>query len=167
MEKNDLILLFEYNRWANAKVLAACRQVTPEQITAPAPVSFGSILGTLAHILSAERIWRMRMQEGVSPSRQIIAADFSGLEDLAAQWQEEESKMKGFVESLREEDLGRWVEYTRTNGQREGSTLWKVLAHVVNHGTQFRSEAGVVLSGMGDSPGDLDLLLYLRESGER
>ncbi len=167
MEKSDLILLFAYNRWANAKVLAASRQVTAGQRNAPAPVSFGSLMGTLAHILSAECIWRMRLQEGISPSQTITAADFRGLEDLAARWQSEESKLKGFVEGLRAEDLVRWVEYARTSGAREGSTLWKVLVHVVNHGTQFRGEAGVALSGMGQSPGDLDFILYLRESGQR
>jgi uncharacterized damage-inducible protein DinB len=167
MEKNDLILLFEYNRWANAKVMAASKKLMPGQLFAPAPVSFGSVMGSLAHILSAERIWRMRMQEGISLSHQITAADFTGLDDLATQWQAEESKMKDFVESLRNEDMGRWVEYTRTNGETEGSTLWRVLVHVVNHGTQFRGEAGAALSGFGNSPGDLDLLLYMRESGQR
>jgi uncharacterized damage-inducible protein DinB len=37
------------------------------------------------------------------------------------------------------------------------------LAHVVNHGTQSRSEAAVLLTEYGQSPGDLDLILFLRE----
>ncbi len=167
MNKRDLVLLFAYNRWANAKVREACRRVTPEQLAAPAQVSFGSLSGTLAHILGAEMAWRMRMQEGLSSDRLANAGDFPTLEALTTRWQEEEAKMQGFVESLRAEDLDRWVEYTTTSGKRQGSTLWRALVHVVNHGTQFRSEAGVVLSGFGQSPGDLDLLLYLRETNQR
>jgi uncharacterized damage-inducible protein DinB len=33
--------------------------------------------------------------------------------------------------------------------------------HVLNHSMQHRSEAAVALTGMGRSPGDLDLLEYL------
>ena len=43
------------------------------------------------------------------------------------------------------------------------NVLWNLLAHVVNHGTQFRGEAGVALAAYGQSPGDLDLLLFFRE----
>ncbi len=167
MEKSDLVLMMGYNRWANARVLAACMQMTAEQLAAPVGVSSGSVLGTLAHILSAERIWRLRLQEGVSLHKRITEADFSGLADLAALWQEEEDKMKGFVAGLGEDDLERWVEYQKTNGEKEGNTLWKVLVHVVNHGTQFRGEAGVALSWLGRSPGDLDFILFLREEGKR
>ncbi len=167
MDKSDLVLLFAYNRWANAKVREACGRLAPEQLVAPAQVSFGSLFGTLAHILAAEMAWRMRMQEGLSPNRLANAADFPTPEALTTRWSEEEVKMQGLVESLHDEDLGRWVEYTTTSGKRQGSTLWRALVHVVNHGTQFRSEAGVVLSGFGQSPGDLDLLLYLRETDQR
>jgi uncharacterized damage-inducible protein DinB len=124
-------------------------------------------MGDLAHVLGAEITWRMRMQEGVSPNRLAAAGDFPSLEALTARWREEESKMQAFVDSLRDEDLNRWVEFVRTSGEPQGSTLWKALIHVVNHGTQFRGEAGAALAGFGHSPGDLDLILYLRESDQR
>ena len=41
--------------------------------------------------------------------------------------------------------------------------VWQILLHVVNHGTQFRSEAGVALTRFGRSPGDTDLSVYLRQ----
>jgi uncharacterized damage-inducible protein DinB len=167
MDRNDLTLLYAYNRWANAKVLEACQWIAPEQVFSPAQVSFGSLIGTLAHILSAETTWRRRLQEGISPDRNLTAEDFPTLEALTDQWREEQNKMQGFVESLENKDLERWVEYITTSGKPQGSTLWRALVHVVNHGTQFRGEAGVVLTGFGHSPGDLDLLLYLRESGQR
>ncbi len=167
MDTNDITLLFAYNRWANAKVLEASRWIAPEQVFAPVQVSFGSLMGTLAHILGTEITWRLRLQEGISPTRVINAADFPTLGELEMKWHEEQNRMQGFVESLNNEDLVLWVEYKTTSGKPQGSTIWKALAHVVNHGTQFRSEAGVVLTGFGHSPGDLDLILYLRESGQR
>ena len=167
MQKEDLRLLYAYNRWANARVIKACRPLSPEHMTAPAPVSFGSMLGTMAHILSAESIWRLRLQDGISPTQKITEADFPGLEALIAKWQDEEQAMQGFVEGLDETGLNRWVDYKTTSGEPQGSTVWKVLAHVVNHGTQFRAEAGAALASLGHSPGDLDLILYLRETNQR
>lgn len=167
MQKEDFILLFAYNRWANARVLDACQQLAPEQLIAPAQVSFGNLQGTLAHILSAESIWRKRMQEGVSPTHRITGDDFGSLEELSARWQEEESAMRRYVESLDPTGLDRWVEFTTTSGQLQGGTVWKILLHVVNHGTQFRAEAGAALAGFRQSPGDLDFILFLRETGQR
>ena len=39
--------------------------------------------------------------------------------------------------------------------------LWHCLYHVVNHGTQHRSEAAALLTDYGSSPGDLDFTLFL------
>lgn len=167
MDKSDLILLFGYNRWANARVLNACAELPAEALFAPAQVSFSSIMGTLAHILGAEIAWRQRMQEGVSPARLAEAADFPDLQTLTARWHEEESAMQRFIDGMDGEAPSRLVQYTTTSGKPQQSTLWKALAHVVNHGTAFRAEAGAALGALGSSPGDLDLIHYLRETNQR
>jgi uncharacterized damage-inducible protein DinB len=44
--------------------------------------------------------------------------------------------------------------------------LWQLMAHIANHGTQHRSEAAEMLTQMGRSPGDLDLMQYLMAKHE-
>ncbi len=167
MDNNDLQLLFGYNQWANARVLNACSALPAETLFAPAPISFGSIMGTLAHILGAEIAWRQRMQEGISPTRLPDATDFSDLQTLIACWKEEEAAMQHFIDGLDEAGASRVVAFTTLSGKPQHSTLWKALAHVVNHGTAFRAEAGAALGALGHSPGDLDMIHYLRETDQR
>jgi uncharacterized damage-inducible protein DinB len=167
MNREDLLMLFDYNAWANARVLAACRALTEEQLHAPAQCSFHSLMGTLAHIYAAERIWRLRMQEGISPDALASGDDFASLAALEAAWRAEEAAMRGFVSGMESAEMERWVTYTNTSGREQGSTLWRALTHVVIHGAQFRAEAGAVLAGLGHSPGDLDFIWYLRESDQR
>jgi uncharacterized damage-inducible protein DinB len=54
--------------------------------------------------------------------------------------------------------------YKTTKGILQTTPLSQILLHLVNHGTQFRSEAGMILSAWGYSPGDLDMIFYLREN---
>ena len=56
----------------------------------------------------------------------------------------------------------RWLDQ-----EEEGISLWQMLAHVVNHGTQHRSEAAVLLTAAGHSPGDLDMVDYIEARVDR
>lgn len=167
MEPSDIALLFAYNRWAQEKVLAACRGLSEAELRQPVQASFGSLMGTLAHILGAEEVWRRRLQEGVSPERMVSPDDFAGLAALEAYWQTEATRLDGFVAGLDEAGLQRKARFRRISGDFEETTVWKALVHVVLHGMQFRAEAGAVLAGFGRSPGDIDLIYYLRETGHR
>lgn len=163
MTKDDIRLLYDYNCWANARVLSAAARVTPEQLTAPARLSHGSVRGTLVHILGTEVVWRLRCQEGVSPQALPAESEFPTLDALQGRWTEEERKMRGYLASLSDAALAATVQYKTTRGVPQQNVLWHLLAHVANHGTQFRGEAAVALTEYGRSPGDLDLLAFLRE----
>ncbi len=164
MDKNEVLALFAYNYWANDKILQAAAQVSPEQYTAAvAGLSFGSLSGTLMHILAAENIWRRRLQEHVSPPALLKEAEFPTLAALRQRWGEEESAMRAYLDTLSDSDLSGSLQYTNTRGQSFETPRWQILAHVVNHGTQFRSEAGVALTALAHSPGDTDLIFFLRE----
>jgi uncharacterized damage-inducible protein DinB len=45
----------------------------------------------------------------------------------------------------------------------DGVPMWQMLAHLANHGTQHRSEAAVILTEAGRSPGDLDMIFFAEE----
>lgn len=163
MNKDQITLLYDYNYWANARVLQAATKVGREQFIAPARLSQGSLRGALAHTLGTEVVWRLRFQEGVSLSALPAEADFPTLEALKARWADEERKMRGFLASLTDNALAAKLTYKNTKGVPFQNVLWHVLLHVVNHGTQFRGEAAVALTEYGQSPGNLDLLAFVRE----
>ena len=167
MEKTEILTLFDYNYWANRRVLDAAAEVTPDRFEAWAFTSHGSLMGTLAHILGTEIVWRLRCQEGYSPRAVPSAEDFPSLETLVQRWSEEERAMRTYLDSLKEGDLTSLVRYTNTKGVGFENPLWKILLHVVNHGTQFRAEAGVLLAEYGHSPGDLDFILYVRQTAPK
>ena len=120
---------------------------------APVAVSFGSLQGTLVHILSTEWLWRQRCEMGQSPSFHLKKDDFPDLKSLGERWLEEERAMLAYVASLKDNSLDRKVRYTNTKGVDYITPLWQIFVHLVNHGTQFRSEAAVILSETGEFAG--------------
>lgn len=163
MQKADILTLYDYNAWATARVLHATEHVSTEQFLAPARLSFGSLRGTLVHALSAEWVWRVRCQENVSPSSMLAEDDFPTVASLVERWHREEVAMRAFLNQLNDERLNQTVAYTSTKGVPYSNSVWQLMVHVVIHSTQFRSEAGLVLTEYGYSPGDLDMIVFLRE----
>jgi uncharacterized damage-inducible protein DinB len=163
MNKNDIETLFHYNDWANTRILRQAAQVSAEVHAAPAPVPQGSLRGTLVHTLAAEVAWRRRWQ-GDSPLALLSEADLPTFAALAARWEQEAQALHQFIASLTDAGLQNTVHYATTTGVPKENVLWHLMAHVVNHGTQHRSEAAILLTSAGRSPGDLDLIVFLRES---
>lgn len=162
MRITDIRLLYDYNYWANERILGRAEEVTAEQIGAPAPFPSGSLIRTLLHILGAEWIWLERWQ-GDSPTAVPDASSFPTIDAIRQRWRLEEDRMRAFIAGLSDEDLDRIVAYRTTRGVEDARPLWQLMLHVVNHGTQHRSEAAAMLTGYGRSPGDIDLSLFLRE----
>jgi len=163
MNTQDIQLLYRYNRWANKRILDTAANVTTEQFLASDSYPHGGLRGTLTHTLFAEWIWRNRWQ-GESPTERIEPEEFSTLDSLRARWLEEEKALDAFVQSLTDEKLNSPFQYKNTRGEPLENILWQVMLHLVNHGTQHRGEAAAMLTELGHSPGDIDFIVFLRET---
>jgi uncharacterized damage-inducible protein DinB len=165
MNVESISTLYDYSCWANSRLLDAARKAGDEAFLADRPSNYyGSLCGTLVHMLFAEWIWRQRVAEGISPtSSELNALAFPTVGVLADRWAQEQDAMRGFIANLTDFDLQQTVSYKNTKGQPFQEALWHILAHLVNHGTQHRSEAAMLLTELGCSPGDLDMILYFRE----
>ena len=162
MNKQDIQLLYKYNSWANSRILDAAENLTEEQFLAPASYPHGGLRGTFTHILFAEWLWRLRWQ-GESPTVRMKPEDFVTFKSLRVRWAQEEILLMAFVDGLEDKQLDNTFNYNSTEGEPLQRILWQAMAHVVNHGTQHRSEAAAMLTELGYSPGDIDLMLFLRE----
>jgi len=165
----DIKFIYDYNYWANGKILASASKVPQEQFVALAEFPFGasrggSLRGTILHIVDAEYGWReffetRKFGEDLNPD------DFSTLKALEKKFQEEEKSMYAYLARLTDADVISHLKYTNDEGVPRDRVLWHCLLHVVNHGTQHRSEAAALLTRYDASPGDLDFTVYLLESG--
>lgn len=160
MNKQEITLLYKYNLWANAKIMEAAENVTSEQFLAHASFPHGGLRGTLVHTMWAEWIWRHRW-EGQSPILRLKPDDFPTFESLRARWTDEEKLLMLFVDKVTEEKLNSYFFYKATDGSPYERILWQTMLHLVNHGTQHRSEAAALLTHYGQSPGDIDFIYFL------
>lgn len=162
MNKEYIQTLYRYNQWANTRILDTAAKLSPEQFIAPAEYPHRYLCGVLVHTLFAQWIWLKRWN-GESPTTRLNPDDFPTFASLRSRWQEEEAKLMEFAENVTENKLNAPFYYTSTEGVKYENLLWESMAHVVNHGMQHRSESAAILTELGFSPGDLDLILFTRK----
>lgn len=167
MQPNEIQSLYEYACWATALLLDKAEEITPEQFVAPTSFPWVSIRGTLAHILSAQDVWRWRMAEGVSPTTLRDFAEYTTLPELRGAYAEMEGRWRGYLASLTEEQLAATVAWKNTKGNEATAPLWQVLTHLVNHSTQHNSEVAQMLTELGHSPGNIDLIYWVIQQNRR
>jgi uncharacterized damage-inducible protein DinB len=151
MNAADLRFLFGYDQWATARVLAACAGIDEATWTAPNAIGERGLAGILVHVLGAHQRWRHGLS-GSPQSPRPERAPLPTVGELSAAWVAEWAAMDAWLAGL--DDAG-------AAHEEDGRPLWKYLSHVANHGTQHRSEAAVLLTAAGHSPGDLDMVDYI------
>jgi uncharacterized damage-inducible protein DinB len=78
MNIQDIHFIYEYNYWANKKILAASKNVSDEQFAASASFPYGGLHGTLLHILEAKWSWRALFQK-IEDASELLPADYPNL----------------------------------------------------------------------------------------
>jgi uncharacterized damage-inducible protein DinB len=153
MRVDDLRILYDYDRSATIRILDRSRAVPPFEWSDSNRIDRRGLGGILVHALGAHERWRCAWQ-GVEAGTQRELEPLLTPEELRADWDAEWAALATFFDALTDDELDRPM---------DGLPLWQTMAHVINHGTQHRSEAAVLLTRLGLSPGDLDLVDFLEE----
>lgn len=151
--------LLAYNQWANERVLEATEDVGELEFEKPFGASYGSLRGTLSHILAAQFVWEARFRS----ERAGLNVTFDRAE-LPAAFEASHADWERIAEGLTDEDFARAVDYIDSRGVPHKRSIGRIVTHLVNHGTYHRGEASLILTTLGRSPGDLDYIYFVPEA---
>jgi uncharacterized damage-inducible protein DinB len=155
--------LADYNHWANRRLYAAALAMPDEPYRRTTGVFFGSLHGTLNHLLLTDRVWLKRLTgEGEHPSR-LDAILFEDRNALARARMAEDARLSRVVGGYGEADLAEPVSYQTMSGAPQQQPLKDILLHLFNHQTHHRGQAHACCSIVtGKEPPSLDLLQFQR-----
>ena len=154
MNKAGVLALFDFTYWANRHLLDVAAKLTPEQWAAPSEITDRSLRGTLVHTLDVEWSWRQRLQK--RPEGELIPGSYPTVASLAEHWARDEAEMRAWLATLEDATLAsNW-----DIGDKHLIPLWCYLVHIVTHSQQQRSDAAILLTRAGHSPGNVEFLDY-------
>jgi uncharacterized damage-inducible protein DinB len=153
-----------YNRWANRRLYAACENLASEEYHRPRRAFFGSIHGTLNHLLVGDRIWLARIEGKPYPHLRLDDQPYASLADLEVARRGEDERMIGLVDGYDESDLPQPMRYRLiTRPETVETPLHLCWLNLFNHQTHHRGQVHDQLSQTEVAPPPLDLVFYLRE----
>jgi len=155
-----LRLHLDYTTWASQRLLDQAATLSREELTRDFKTADSSVLGTLAHIFGADRVWLQRL-EG-NPRNTILDPEDRDLARLQKAWPVVLQRWKERAASMTDEQAAANVSFRDMKGNSYEMPLWQVLLHVVNHGTHHRGMVSGFLRSMGHTPPQLDLIAYYR-----
>lgn len=161
--KRHFEMFAAYNRWANGRVYAAAEDLAEDELDRNMGAFFGSALGTLNHILVADRIWMKRFTgEGEAPAS-LDALLYPALAPLTAARKAEDERIMSFIGGLSDKELaGRFTYMTVSDMRTVSQRLAPALAHFFNHQTHHRGQLHMILTALGKPSLVLDLIYFQR-----
>ena len=163
MNTTDILFIYEYDRWANSRLLQMVSRIGPENLNKQLGSSYGSIKDTLTHILSCESDWLMRWK-GITPNTIVQPSEFPDFQSIQEKWMEVENDQRNFVSKLSDEVLQEPVTYEDMEGKTYDYPLWQMIHHLVNHSTYHRGQVVTMLRQIGADAISLDFLDFIDES---
>lgn len=167
MNKNNLLILAEYNIWATNRLIQSLEAINHDDFYRDVGLYFKSIAGTLNHLLLGEHyLWYSRFKEGISPT---IALDTIVHTEKAALLNELQQKSRNwisFIDQIDETTLKGAFTYKRVSGQELTLPFAATLMHVFNHGTHHRGQITAAVTALGYPCPELDLIYMLAEKNK-
>jgi uncharacterized damage-inducible protein DinB len=160
--KDDLVSLYAYNRWADRRVLDACRKLTPEQYVAEPVPGWSSVRSSLFHIAAATDGWLCRLAGEDTTQTNPTEEQFPTVADVERLLDHAYRTFEALLPTVTPE----WLTAPQTFSRRGRTAVlppWAVLRHVVNHGTYHRGQVASKLKRLGIDPPATDFVFWAIE----
>jgi len=164
-----------YNQWMNRNLYARVRELSGAEIAKDRGAFFGSILGTLNHIMVADIFW-LRRFAGHESCNDVLAPLtgmpvpaglrdllFDDINEMTAQREEIDALILDFADTWTDALLEEDIRYRNVAGEKHTRPLGPLLQHFFNHQTHHRGQATTLLFQAGVDPGVTDLLVMMME----
>ena len=170
-----IALLARYNEWMNANLYESAASLTPGQLAEPRGAFFGSILGTLNHIMVGDIVWLKRLgthpsaHRSLEPVRQLARPPslehilHPDLPRLTEERRKLDTTIVAWAAELTLPDLDYVLEYRNMKGVPMRKLFGSLVLNLFNHQTHHRGQATTLLSQAGLDVGVTDLLALIPE----
>lgn len=173
--KDNFILMANYNEQMNRGIYNAVSSISADDFTQNRGAFFGSISGTLNHILVGDTIWLKRFAQHPSPLKSLDTLNtlpaptnldtilFSDFEALKQAREQIDQVITLFSQELTDDLLSSSLTYKNTKGDTFTKNFGSLIQHLFNHQTHHRGQVSTLLSQMGIDIGVTDLLVYISD----
>ncbi|MCL1088411.1 damage-inducible protein DinB [Shewanella profunda] len=173
--KSHFELLATYNQWMNSKIYEAAGHLSETDLAKDRGAFFGSILGTLNHILVGDTIWLKRFAthpsclnslREVTELQNPTSLDQIVIDDLRSLFERRiwlDSKIIDWIAGLSESDLNFVLSYNNTKWVAANKRYSSLVLHFFNHQTHHRGQISTLLTQAGVDLGVTDLLAQIPE----
>jgi len=152
-----------YGAWATERLYGAIDRLSEEEYRRDVGLFFGSVHGTLNHLLVAEHhVWYPRFADGISNRIALNTELERERAALRAKLMEAGCRWVSLIASWPAERFAGTLDYATTKGVPQSLPFAITLAHVFNHGTHHRGQITAALTHMGHESPELDLVFMLQ-----
>lgn len=155
-------MLARYNTLANRRLYETCAYLPDAERKRCRPAFFGSIHGTLNHLMVGDRIWLSRFSGNQASSTNLDAILYEDFEELREAREEEDSRIETFAAGIDERFLKGTIRYVNNAGRTLEDPVELLVAHFFNHQTHHRGQIHDMLTQTRVTPPVLDLHRVIR-----
>jgi uncharacterized damage-inducible protein DinB len=153
-------LMARYNRWQNESLYREAEKIPDTARREDRGAFFGSIQGTLSHLLWGDSIWMHRFASASKPEGSIkdSASHFVDWDELAIKRGAMDEMITNWAEAMSQDWLtGDLKWFSGALGRDVTKAKWLLVTHFFNHQTHHRGQVHAMLTAAGAKPDDTDL----------